>query len=68
MKWEHKVIPWKQPGGLMFRGMGAIPPDDVNAQLTKLGNEGWEAVSVFTIAEGAQNIIGILLKRAVPDD
>jgi hypothetical protein len=54
--------------GIMFRGAGAIPADEITAALNKLGNEGWEAVSVFPIAmaEGATNIVGILLKRAVP--
>jgi hypothetical protein len=68
MKWEYKVYSWKQPSGVLFRGAGAIPTDEIAAALNKLGNEGWEAVSVFPIAmaEGATNMVGILLKRAVP--
>jgi hypothetical protein len=69
MKWEYKIYSWKQPSGGVWRGAGAIPENDFIAALNKLGNEGWEAVSVFpiTIAQGATNMVGILLKRAVPE-
>jgi hypothetical protein len=52
----------------MWRGAGDVPADEVTAALNKLGNDGWEAVSVFPIAmaQGATNMVGILLKRAVP--
>jgi hypothetical protein len=52
----------------VFRGAGAVPADEITAALNKLGNEGWEAVSVFPIAmaQGATNTVDILLKRAVP--
>jgi hypothetical protein len=43
------------------------PVGRINAALNKLGSEGWEAVGVFpvAIAQGATNLIGILLKRAL---
>jgi Domain of unknown function (DUF4177) len=68
MKWEYKIYSWKQPSGVLFRGAGAIPGDEITVALNKLGNEGWETVSVFPIAmvEGATNTVGIRLKRAVP--
>jgi hypothetical protein len=69
MKWEYKIYSWKQPNSLMFQSAGAIPADEITEALNKLGNEGWEAVSVFPIAMGggATNMVGILLKRAVPN-
>lgn len=65
MKWEYRIYTWKQPSGIMFRGAGDIPSDEITAALNKLGSEGWEAVGAFPIAmaQGATNIVGILLKR-----
>jgi hypothetical protein len=65
MKWEYKLYSCKQPSGVMWRGAGDIPSDEITAALNKLGSEGWEAVNVFpiAIAQGATNLIGILLKR-----
>jgi len=58
---QHAVGYGKKPR------VGAIPADEIIAALNTLGNEGWEAVSVFLIemALGATNMVGILLKRAV---
>lgn len=71
MKWEYKVYSWqpfKDGGGTFFHPAGPIPADKITPELNTLGNEGWEAVSVFPIetAPGATNMVGILLKRAVP--
>jgi Domain of unknown function (DUF4177) len=68
MKWEYKLHAWKQPGGVIFRGAGDIPANEITVALNKLGTEGWEAVAVFPIAmaQGATNIVGILLKRPLP--
>jgi len=67
MKWEYKILSIKQPHGVLFRGGGQIPGDEMTAALDRLGNDGWEVVNVFpvAIAQGATNLLGILLKRPV---
>jgi hypothetical protein len=73
MKWEYKVYSWDRPIPKFFGKAGAaIPADEMTAALNTLGNEGWEAVSVFPVemAQGVTsqtNSVGILLKRAVPE-
>lgn len=65
MNWEYKIYSHKQPSGMLFRGAGEIPIDEIVGALNKLGGERWEAVSVFPVAmaQGATNMVGILLKR-----
>jgi hypothetical protein len=67
MKWEYKIWSCKQPSGAMFRGAGDIPAEEITLALNALGEDGWEAVSVFPVAmaQGATNMVGILLKRPV---
>ena len=67
MKWEYTIYSYKQPSGILFRGSGDIPVEEIAGTLNKLGKDGWEAVSVFPIAmaQGATNMVGILLKRPV---
>jgi Domain of unknown function (DUF4177) len=66
MKWEYKIYSYKQPSGMLFRGAGDIPVDEIVGALNRLGADGWEAVSAFpiAIAQGATNMVGILLKRS----
>ena len=68
MKWEYTIYSVKQPSGVVFRGAGQIPVSEIIPALNRLGSEGWEAVSVFpsAMAEGATNLLGILLKRPLP--
>ena len=68
MKWEYKIYAHKQPSGMLFRGAGDIPVDEIANGLDRLGGEGWEAVGVFPVAmaQGATNLLGILLKRPGP--
>jgi len=65
MKWEYRIYSHKQPSGMLFRGAGDIPIDEITIALNKLGTEGWEAVGVFPVAmaQGATNMVGVLLKR-----
>jgi Domain of unknown function (DUF4177) len=67
MKWEYQIYSHKQPSGVMFRGAGDLPVQEIAGALNKLGQEGWEAVSAFPVAmaQGATNLLGILLKRPV---
>ncbi len=67
MKWEYTIYSIKQPSGVLFRGAGQIPVEEIIPALNKLGSERWEVVSAFPIAmaEGATNMLGILLKRPV---
>ena len=67
MKWEYTVYSHKQPSGMLFRGAGDIPGQEIAEALNRLGAEGWEAVSAFPVAmgQGATNLVGILLKRPV---
>lgn len=67
MRWEYKIYGHKQPSGMVFKGAGDIPADEIAAALNKLGSEGWEAVGVFAVAmaQGATNMLGTLLKRPV---
>ncbi len=67
MTWEYQIYSHKQPSGMLFRGAGDIPEEEIVRSLNELGEGGWEAVSVFpiAIAQGATNMIGILLKRAL---
>lgn len=69
MKWEYMVYSYKQPSGTLFRGAGGIPADEIANALDALGQDEWEAVSVFPIAmaQGATNMVGILLKRPFED-
>jgi len=65
MKWEYTIYSHKQPSGMLFRGAGDIPVGEIATELNRLGADGWEAVGVFPVAmaQGATNMIGILLKR-----
>ena len=72
MKWEYKIYSWDRPIPKFFGKVAPdIPADEMTAALNTLGNEGWEAVSVFPVempggGVGSQTqAIGILLKRAV---
>jgi hypothetical protein len=67
MKWEYKIWSYKQPAGAIFRGAGDIPAEEITVTLNALGGDGWEAVSVFPVAmaQGATNMVGVLLKRPV---
>lgn len=65
MRWEYKVYAHKQPSGMVFRGAGDIPAAEMASEMNELGADGWEAVCAFpvAIAQGATNMIGVLLKR-----
>jgi hypothetical protein len=67
MQWEYTVYSHKQPSGVLFRGAGDIPSEEIVGALNQLGADGWEAVGVFPVAmaQGATNMIGVLLKRPV---
>ncbi len=67
MTWEYQVYSHKQPSGMLFRGAGEIPAEEMVTALNELGESGWEAVSVFPVAmaQGATNMVGVLLKRAL---
>ncbi len=67
MKWEYNIWQYKQPAGMVFRGAGDIPATEITDALDTLGQDGWEAVSVFPVsmAQGATNMVGVLLKRPI---
>jgi hypothetical protein len=59
-KWEYKVVPLPEAGGLKKRSEGISPE-----RLDKLGAEGWEAVGL-TLKKG--DLVAwpvVLLKRPV---
>ena len=68
MKWEYKMYSCDRPFSRWSGRAGELPADEMTAALNTLGNEGWEAVSVFPVETASQtNSVGILLKRAVPE-
>jgi hypothetical protein len=56
MTWEYKIFSYKQPSGMLFRGAGEIPTNEILPALNKLSSEGWEALSVFPISMAPQTL------------
>ncbi|KAB2334252.1 DUF4177 domain-containing protein [Bacillus mesophilum] len=61
-KFEYKTVTFGNTGGL-FKGKNKVDPDE---ELNKLGQEGWECVSVFSqVIAGSAAEMKYLLKREI---
>ena len=65
MRWEYTIYSHKQPSGMIFRGAGDIPTDEIESGLNKLGAEGWEAVGLTLKRGDLMTWPVVLLKRPI---
>ena len=62
MKWEYKTITYSSGG---FMG-GKLEVDEFDAELNRLGRQGWELVSVMDTnqSSGATRLVVAVFKRS----
>jgi Domain of unknown function (DUF4177) len=62
-KWEYKVLKLKTDFG--FWSGTEFDADALQAELNRLGSEGWEVVSIFDIekVKGGSKYVNVVLKR-----
>ena len=64
MRWEYHTEVFEPDMGFFSMG-GKIEPEQINARLNELGDQGWELTSCFdtSYAQGATRRVVCILKR-----